>query len=29
MAASVDDNLAKAPHLSIVVLPFDNLSGDK
>ena len=29
MAASADDKLASAPHLSIVVLPFDNLSGDK
>ena len=29
MAASVDDRLANAPHLSIVVLPFENLSGDK
>jgi adenylate cyclase len=29
MAASVDDKLAKAPRLSIVVLPFENLSGDK
>jgi TolB-like protein len=29
MAASVDDKLANAPHLSIVVLPFENLSGDK
>jgi adenylate cyclase len=29
MAASVDDKLANAPKLSIVVLPFDNLSGDK
>ena len=29
MAASVDDKLANAPRLSIVVLPFDNLSGDK
>ncbi len=28
MAASVDDKLANAPHLSIVVLPFANLSGD-
>ena len=29
MAASVDDKVANAPRLSIVVLPFDNLSGDK
>jgi adenylate cyclase len=29
MAASVDDRLAAAPRLSIVVLPFENLSGDK
>jgi adenylate cyclase len=29
IAASVDDKLANAPHLSIVVLPFENLSGDK
>ena len=29
MAASVDDKLAHAPRLSIVVLPFENLSGDK
>jgi adenylate cyclase len=29
MAASVDDMLANAPKLSIVVLPFENLSGDK
>ncbi len=29
MAASVDDKLANAPRLSIVVLPFANLSGDK
>jgi TolB-like protein len=29
MAASVDDRLANAPRLSIVVLPFENLSGDK
>jgi adenylate cyclase len=29
MAPSVDDKLAGAPRLSIVVLPFDNLSGDK
>jgi adenylate cyclase len=29
MAASVDDKLSNAPHLSIVVLPFTNLSGDK
>jgi adenylate cyclase len=29
MAATVDDKLAKAPRLSIVVLPFENLSGDK
>jgi adenylate cyclase len=28
MAASVDDKLATAPRLSIVVLPFENLSGD-
>jgi TolB-like protein len=28
MAASVDDKLANAPRLSIVVLPFENLSGD-
>ena len=26
MAASVDDKLANAPHLSVVVLPFENLS---
>ena len=29
MAASVDAKLANAPRLSIVVLPFENLSGDK
>jgi adenylate cyclase len=29
IAASVDDKLANAPRLSIVVLPFENLSGDK
>ena len=29
MAASADDKLSNAPHLSIVVLPFENLSGDK
>jgi adenylate cyclase len=29
VAASVDDKLASAPRLSIVVLPFENLSGDK
>jgi TolB-like protein len=29
MAASVDDKFANAPRLSIVVLPFDNLSGDR
>ena len=29
MAASIDDKLANAPRLSIVVLPFENLSGDK
>jgi adenylate cyclase len=29
MTASVDDKLAHAPRLSIVVLPFENLSGDK
>jgi TolB-like protein/class 3 adenylate cyclase len=29
MGASVDDKIAIAPHLSIVVLPFENLSGDK
>src|SRR3984957_10524255 len=29
MAASVDDKLANATRLSIVVLPFENLSGDK
>jgi TolB-like protein len=29
MAASVDDKLGNAPRLSIVVLPFENLSGDK
>jgi class 3 adenylate cyclase/TolB-like protein len=29
LAASVDDRLANAPHLSIVVLPFENMSGDK
>jgi adenylate cyclase len=29
MAAPVDDKLANAPRLSIVVLPFENLSGDK
>jgi TolB-like protein len=28
MAASVDDKLSNAPRLSIVVLPFANLSGD-
>jgi adenylate cyclase len=29
MAASADDKLANAPRLSIVVLPFENLSDDK
>jgi adenylate cyclase len=29
MAASIDEKLANAPRLSIVVLPFENLSGDK
>jgi TolB-like protein/class 3 adenylate cyclase len=29
IAASVDDKLANAPRLSIVVLPFENMSGDK
>ena len=29
MAASIDDKLANAPRLSIVVLPFENLGGDK
>jgi TolB-like protein/class 3 adenylate cyclase len=29
MAASVDDRLENSPRLSIVVLPFENLSGDK
>ena len=29
MAPSVDDKLVNAPRLSIVVLPFENLSGDK
>ena len=29
MAASVDDKLANAPRLSIVLLPFENLNGDK
>jgi class 3 adenylate cyclase len=29
MAASVDDKLDNAPRLSIVVLPLENLSGDK
>ncbi len=29
MVASVDDKLANAAKLSIVVLPFENLSGDK
>jgi adenylate cyclase len=29
LAASVDEKLANAPRLSIVVLPFENLSGDK
>ncbi len=29
MTASVDDKLASAPRLSIVVLPFENLGGDK
>jgi TolB-like protein/class 3 adenylate cyclase len=29
IAASVDDKLANAPRFSIVVLPFENLSGDK
>jgi adenylate cyclase len=29
IAASVDDKIANAPRLSIVVLPFENLSGDK
>ena len=28
MTASVEDKLANAPRLSIVVLPFENLSGD-
>jgi adenylate cyclase len=28
LAASVDDKLANAPRLSIVVLPFENLGGD-
>jgi hypothetical protein len=29
LGASVEDKLANAPRLSIVVLPFENLSGDK
>jgi len=29
LGASVEDKLAAAPRLSIVVLPFENLSGDK
>jgi adenylate cyclase len=29
MAASVDDKRVNAPRLSIVVLPFENLSDDK
>jgi TolB-like protein len=29
MAASIDEKLANAPRLSIVVLPFENLGGDK
>jgi TolB-like protein len=29
LGASADDKLANAPRLSIVVLPFENLSGDK
>ena len=29
LGASVDDKLTNAPKLSIVVLPFENLSGDK
>jgi class 3 adenylate cyclase len=29
MAASLDDKLANAPRFSIVVLPFENLTGDK
>ncbi len=29
LGASVEDKLATAPRLSIVVLPFENLSGDK
>jgi class 3 adenylate cyclase/TolB-like protein/Tfp pilus assembly protein PilF len=29
LGSMVDDNLAHAPRLSIVVLPFENLSGDK
>jgi adenylate cyclase len=29
LSASVDDKIASAPKLSIVVLPFENLSGDK
>jgi adenylate cyclase len=29
LGVSVDDRLANAPRLSIVVLPFENLSGDK
>jgi TolB-like protein/class 3 adenylate cyclase len=29
LAASVDDKLANAPRLSVVVLPFENMSGDK
>jgi adenylate cyclase len=29
LAASVGDKLANAPKLSIIVLPFENLSGDK
>jgi TolB-like protein len=29
VAASVDDKLVNAPRLSIIVMPFENLSGDK
>jgi class 3 adenylate cyclase/TolB-like protein len=29
LGASIDDKLTSAPRLSIVVLPFENLSGDK
>jgi hypothetical protein len=29
LGASVEDKLANAPRFSIVVLPFENLSGDR